>query len=170
MKCPTCQTENTETQNFCGGCGAKLEKTCPGCGAKNPPEYKFCGECGHNLSLPSEQAPKEASFDEKIAKIQKYLPKGLTGKILDQSDRIEGERKHVTALFSDLSGYTAMSEKLDPEEVKEITTRIFGEISQIIVEYDGLIEKFVGDAVMALFGVPESHEDDPIRAIRVARR
>jgi predicted ATPase/class 3 adenylate cyclase len=81
----------------------------------------------------------------------------------------EGERKHVTVLFSDLSGYTAMSEKLDPEEVKEITSRVFGEISQIISKYEGFVEKFVGDAVMALFGVPKAHEDDPIRAIRAAR-
>jgi len=170
VKCPECQTENTETQNYCGGCGVKLEKTCPGCGAKNPPKYKFCGECGHDLSLHLEQAPEEASFDEKIAEIQKHLPKDLTGNIPVQRDPIEGERKHVTVLFSDLSGYTAMSEKLDPEEVKEITTRIFGEISQVISEYGGFVEKFVGDAVMALFGVPQAHEDDPIRAIRVARR
>ena len=62
-----------------------------------------------------------------------------------------------------------MSEKLDPEEVKEITSRIFGEISKIVAKYDGFIEKYAGDAVMALFGVPEAHEDDPIRAIKVAR-
>ena len=81
----------------------------------------------------------------------------------------EGERKHVTVLFSDLSGYTAMSEKLDPEEVKEIMSRIFGEIAQVVTKYEGFVEKFVGDAVMALFGVPKAHEDDPVRAIRVAR-
>jgi len=74
----------------------------------------------------------------------------------------EGERKHVTVLFSDLSGYTTMSEKLDPEEVKEITSRIFSEISQVIGKYEGFVEKFVGDAVMALFGVPKAREDDPI--------
>jgi class 3 adenylate cyclase/tetratricopeptide (TPR) repeat protein len=81
----------------------------------------------------------------------------------------KGERKHVTVIFSDLSGYTAMSEKLDPEEVKEITSRIFGAISNIVAKYDGFIEKYAGDAVMAIFGVPKAHEDDPIRAIRVAR-
>jgi class 3 adenylate cyclase/tetratricopeptide (TPR) repeat protein len=75
----------------------------------------------------------------------------------------------VTVLFSDLSGYTAMSEKLDPEEVKEITSRIFGEISKVIDKYEGFVEKFVGDAVMALFGVPKAHEDNPIRAIKAAR-
>ena len=86
-----------------------------------------------------------------------------------ESPVTEGERKYVTVLFSDLTGYTEMSEKLDPEEVKEITGRIFGDISKIVNEYDGFIEKYIGDAVMALFGVPQAHEDDPVRAIRVAR-
>jgi class 3 adenylate cyclase len=80
-----------------------------------------------------------------------------------------GERKHVTVLFSDLSGYTAMSEKLDPEEIKDIMTRVFGRIKEVIAKYDGFIEKFAGDAVMAIFGVPRAHEDDPVRAIRAAR-
>lgn len=79
-----------------------------------------------------------------------------------------GERKHVTILFSNLSGYTALSEKLDPEEVKEIMDKIFGQISQIVSKYEGFIEKFVGDAVMVLFGYPRNHEDDPVRAIRAA--
>jgi class 3 adenylate cyclase/tetratricopeptide (TPR) repeat protein len=82
---------------------------------------------------------------------------------------LEGERKHVTVLFSDLTGYTAMSERLDPEEVKEITTHIFGEISKIVNNYEGFIEKYAGDAVMALFGADTSHEDDPVRAISAAR-
>ena len=82
---------------------------------------------------------------------------------------MDSERKHVTILFSDLSGYTAMSERLDPEEVKDIMSRIFGDIAQVVAKYEGFIEKFVGDAVMALFGVPKAHEDDPVRAIRAAR-
>jgi class 3 adenylate cyclase len=81
----------------------------------------------------------------------------------------EGERKQVTVLFSDLSGYTAMSERLDPEEVKNIISRIFGEIARVVVKYDGSIEKFIGDAVVAFFGVPKAHEDDPVRALRAAR-
>ena len=80
----------------------------------------------------------------------------------------QGERKQVTVLFSDLSGYTAMNERLDPEEVKGIMSRIFGEIAQVVAKYDGFIERFVGDAVMAVFGIPRVHEDDPIRAIRAA--
>jgi class 3 adenylate cyclase/tetratricopeptide (TPR) repeat protein len=81
----------------------------------------------------------------------------------------EGERKHVTVLFSDLSGYTAMSEKLDPEEVREITGQIFDDVSKIVSKYDGFIEKYAGDAVMALFGAKQSHEDDPVRAVKAAQ-
>ena len=71
MKCPECQTENPDTQKFCGECGARLEKTCPSCSAKNPPQYKFCGECGHDLTTPPEPSPRELSFDEKLDKIQR---------------------------------------------------------------------------------------------------
>jgi class 3 adenylate cyclase/tetratricopeptide (TPR) repeat protein len=80
-----------------------------------------------------------------------------------------GERKQVTVLFADLSGYTAMTEALDAEDVKEIMGRIFARISRVIARYEGTIEKFVGDSVMAVFGVPRAHEDDPARAIRAAR-
>ena len=90
MKCLKCQFENPEGMKFCGECGAKLEKTCPKCNSSNPPGFKFCGECGHNLTLPSEPPPKDLSFDEKIDKIQRYLPKGLTEKILGQRDRDRG--------------------------------------------------------------------------------
>jgi len=142
MKCPKCHFENREEARFCLKCGEKLELQCPQCGKALPIEARFCDECGQRL--------------EEVVEEEKAVPE------------TEGERKHVTVLFSDLSGYTAMSEKLDPEEVKEITSRIFGEISQIVSKYDGFIEKFIGDAVMALFGVPKAHEDDPVRAIRAA--
>ncbi len=143
MKCPKCQAENPEGMKFCGVCGAKLEIICPSCQFSNPLPFRFCGGCGQELG---EGTRKE-----------KRVPES------------EGERKYVTAMFSDLSGYTAMTEKLDPEEVKEIMSRIFGEIAQVVTKYEGFIEKFIGDAVVAFFGVPMAHEDDPIRAIKVAR-
>ncbi len=116
----------------------------------NPAQYKFCGECGYDFTKTSAITPQPIEAPCKPT-------------ITDQ------ERKHVTVMFSDLSGYTAMTEKLDPEEVKEIMGRVFGEIAQIVVRYEGFIEKFIGDAVMAIFGVPKSHEDDTIRAIKAAR-
>jgi class 3 adenylate cyclase/tetratricopeptide (TPR) repeat protein/ABC-type dipeptide/oligopeptide/nickel transport system ATPase component len=144
MKCPKCQFENPEGKKFCQECGLKLALICPNCKSENLATGKFCGDCGQRLE---NETPVE----------EKPIPPA------------ESERKHVTVLFSDLSGYTAMSEKLDPEEVKEIMGRIFGEISKIIVRYEGFIEKFMGDAVLALFGVPVAHEDDPVRAIKAAR-
>lgn len=80
-----------------------------------------------------------------------------------------GEKKHVTILFSDLTGYTALMQRLDPEEVKEIMAKIFVEITKAVNNYGGFIEKYVGDAIMALFGTDKSHEDDPIRAIKAAQ-
>jgi len=117
--------------------------TCPKCGKVNPPESNFCNECGQKLE-------KEEAIERK-------------------EPTIEGERKQVTVLFSDLSGYTAMAERLDPEEVREIMSQVFGEITSIVNKYDGSVEKFIGDAVVAFFGVPKAHEDDPVRAIRAAR-
>ena len=116
MKCPECQTENPDGMKFCVECGNKLEVICPKCGFGNAPSHKFCGECGHNLILPSESFSKELSFDEKLDRIQRYLPKGLTEKILSQRDKIEGERKQVTVMFCDMEGFTRLSERLGAEE------------------------------------------------------
>ncbi|GAG20814.1 unnamed protein product, partial [marine sediment metagenome] len=89
MKCSECQFENREGAKFCKKCGAKLELVCPECSYLLTPDSLFCDECGYSLSQLPEKAPKDLSFDEKVAKIQKYLPKGLTEKILSQRDRIE---------------------------------------------------------------------------------
>jgi len=114
---------------------------CLKCQSENPVGFRFCGACGQ--------------------------PLGAAGASGILSEPV-GERRHVTVLFTDLTGYTAMCERLDPEDVKEVMSRIFGEIAQVVAKYEGFIEKFVGDAAMALFGVPRAHEDDPVRAINVA--
>jgi class 3 adenylate cyclase/tetratricopeptide (TPR) repeat protein len=155
MKCPKCRFENKEGAKFCVDCGAEFELRCPGCGQPTSTQAKFCDECGHDLRKGAGAVIEPSEPSQKKPPIA--------------SQPLEGERKQITVLFSDLSGYTALSEKLDPEEVKEIMSRIFGEIARVVTEYEGFIEKFIGDAVMALFGVPKAHEDDPIRAIRTAR-
>ena len=120
MKCPKCQFENREGAKFCGKCRAKLSPICPSCGSENSPENIFCDECGHDLQKAKEAPPKDLSFDEKIDKIQRYLPKGLTEKILSQKDRIEGERKQVTVMFCDMEGFTALSDKMSSEDAVKI--------------------------------------------------
>ena len=162
MKCPKCQFDNREGARFCGECGHKFEISCPECGTNNRAENKFCNECGSDLK------PVKEVSDQITEAINPPVSPSKETQTTDTTSTA-GERKHVTVLFSDLTGYTAISEKLDPEEVKEITGRIFGEISKIVANYDGFIEKYVGDAVMALFGATASHEDDPVRAINAAR-
>jgi len=163
MQCPKCQFDNREGVKFCEECGVKFEIECPVCKANIPIGRKFCGECGYDLSSSPEADPiRKSEHDTQI-------PESSSDEIIPIRTPTEGERKHVTVLFSDLTGYTAMSEKLDPEDVKEITSRIFSGVAKIVANYDGFIEKYAGDAVMAIFGVPQVHEDDPVRAIKAAR-
>ena len=85
VECPNCHFENPEEMQFCGKCGAKLEKVCPQCNFANPPQFEFCGKCGHQFGDASPPSPKDIPFDEKLTKIQKYLPQGLTEKILSNA-------------------------------------------------------------------------------------
>jgi class 3 adenylate cyclase/tetratricopeptide (TPR) repeat protein len=166
MKCPKCQFENPEGLKFCGECGGKLERVCPKCNSPNPPQFRFCGECGHNLTVSSEPIRKELSFDEKIAKLQKYLPKGITEKILSQRDRIEGERRRVTVMFCDMEGFTSLSEKLGPEAIYSLMDQVYEILIHKVQEYEGTVNEMTGDGIMALFGAPIALEDAPQRAIR----
>ncbi|NNG07795.1 MAG: zinc-ribbon domain-containing protein, partial [Desulfobacteraceae bacterium] len=168
MKCPKCQFENREVAKFCSECGHKFELTCPDCGATNRAGAKFCDECGHNLTTPSEPVVKELSFDEKIDKIQRYLPKGLTEKILAQRDRIEGERKQVTVMFCDMEGFTSLSERLGPEEAYDIVDQIYELLIHKVHDYEGTVNEMTGDGIVALFGAPIALEDAPQRAVRSA--
>jgi len=166
MHCPKCQFENPEGIKFCVECGKKLEAICPKCGFCNLPRFKFCGECGHNLTIPSEPWSKALSFDEKIEKIKRYLPKGLAEKILAQRDRIEGERKQVTVMFCDMEGFTQLSEKLGPEEAYNIMDKVYEILIHKVHDYEGTVNELTGDGIMALFGAPIAMEDAPQRAIR----
>jgi len=168
MKCPKCQAQNPEGIKFCVECGKKLEIICPKCGFSNSPIFKFCGECGHDLSLPSRPVPKELSFDEKLAKIQRYLPKDLTQKILAQRDKIEGERKQVTVMFCDMEGFTSLTETLGSEETYALMDQIYEILIHKVHDFEGTVNELTGDGIMALFGAPVALEDAPQRAIRSA--
>jgi class 3 adenylate cyclase/tetratricopeptide (TPR) repeat protein len=153
MECPKCQFHNREGMRFCEKCGAEMEFDCPNCGAKIPLDRQFCGECGHNLR--ESQEPPPIDYSEP----QSYTPKFLADKILTTRSSIEGERKLVTVLFADVANYTSMAEKLDPEEVHQIMDGCFKILMDEIHKYEGTINQFTGDGVMALFGAPVALED-----------
>jgi class 3 adenylate cyclase len=142
MRCPSCHSLSKEGQKYCRTCGAILHTKCPGCGDIILPGDRFCGECGLELEIGK--------------------------KLAEKPEKIVSERKLITSLFADISGYAAFAERLDPEEVRGVVSHIIGEIAQIVIEYEGHIENFADDKVMALFGVPRSHEDDPVRAVKAA--
>ncbi len=162
MKCPKCQFDNPEGAKFCNECGNKLELMCPECGKVNPLGSKFCNECGHDLRKPKEALPVD--YDQP----QSYTPKHLADKILTTRSSVEGERKLVTVLFADVANYTSMSEKLDPEEAHQIMDGCFKILMDEIHRYEGTINQFTGDGIMALFGAPVAHEDHAQRACHAA--
>ncbi len=172
MQCPSCNYLNREKSRFCKECGAKLVLVCPKCGNKLDLEAKFCDECGYNLKLPAE-AEEKPSLVEKVTeefqdKALRHIPKNLAEKILNNRASLEGERKQVTVLFADVSGFTSLSEKLDPEEVRALINRCFEIIIEEVHRYEGTINQFTGDGVMALFGAPITLEDHPHRAVSSA--
>jgi class 3 adenylate cyclase len=140
--CANCGAENPAGQKFCGECGTPLALTCPACGSANPPGQRFCGECGTPLAAREEAAPVRAAP--------------------------AAERRLVSVLFADLVGFTTLSEGRDAEDVRELLASYFELARTLIARYGGTVEKFIGDAVMAVWGTPTATEDDAERAVRVA--
>ena len=163
MKCLECSFQNPERMKFCVECGKKLERICPKCKSVNSFDHKFCGGCGNKFH---DNLNESLSVDHSAP--QSYTPKHLADKILINRSSIEGERKFVTVLFADVANYTSISEKLDPEEVHQIMDGCFKILMDEIHQYEGTINQFTGDGVMALFGAPVSHEDHAQRACRAA--
>ena len=139
---------------------------CPHCSNQIPDSSKFCSECGKPLSvsLNSSLAEKDRSN-----LLQKYIPSELAKRIISAGKQIESERRLVTILFADVTGFTAMSEKLDPEDVSYVLNDCFKGLISIVYKYEGVIDKFIGDEIMAIFGAPIAHENDPERAVRCAK-
>ena len=161
MKCPKCGFENREGVKFCEECGTEMKIQCPDCGAKISPERKFCGECGTKLAA-GEKPPVDYSQP------QSYTPSFLSERILTTRSAIEGERKLVTVFFADVAGFTALSEDLDPEEVHQIMDGAFKILMDEIHRFEGTINQFTGDGVMAIFGAPLALEDHTRRACHAA--
>jgi class 3 adenylate cyclase len=161
MKCPRCQQETPSDADFCPECGAKLEASC---GTSNAPAHKFCKKCGQRLGADTGAGHPAGRFSAP----ETYTPKHLAKKILTSKAALEGERKQVTVLFADVSGFTSLSERLDPEHVHQFMNRAFELMLAAVHRYDGTVNQFLGDGIMALFGAPIAHEDHAQRAVYAA--
>ena len=146
MRCPACQVENRAGRRFCADCGAALAVRCPACQFVNQPGEKFCGGCGAALGAP---APAPSPVPQ-------------------AAPPPDGERRQVTVLFADLAGYTELSQELDAEEVHGLLERFFDRVDGIVNKFGGSVDKHIGDCVMAVFGAPTAHGNDPERAARAA--
>jgi predicted ATPase/class 3 adenylate cyclase len=161
-------------------CGAPLAASCPTCGTENPPGAKFCIECGTALAsagaspapasdpvaAPSPSAPGGAKPSPRGGLFGGRLPEGAPTWGALAAGVLPEERRKATVLFADLSGYTAVAERMDPEAVKAFVDRAMRRLAQEVVRYGGTVDKYIGDNVMAVFGAPVAHEDDPERAVR----
>ncbi|MFQ5897200.1 MAG: adenylate/guanylate cyclase domain-containing protein [Candidatus Methylomirabilia bacterium] len=172
MLCASCRFDNPPQNRFCEQCGAALEVRCAQCGAPLRPGARFCGGCGQRLTGPEPEvqapAPKPPVTADYQSRLVSYTPKHLAEKILKTRSALEGERRQVTVLFADIARFTALAEKLDPEEVHRIIDRCFELITAEIHRFEGTINQYTGDGVMALFGAPVAHEDSPRRAVHAA--
>ncbi|MBI3747012.1 MAG: AAA family ATPase, partial [Chloroflexi bacterium] len=160
MTCPSCGAVNAPGQKFCGECGTPLARTCRECGTSNAPSQRFCGECGASLEAPA--APVGAARQAPVP-----APAG-PGVVAMPSASPTAERRLVSVLFADLVGFTPFAEERDAEDVRDTLTHYFELASDVIGRYGGTVEKFIGDAVMAVWGTPTAREDDAERAVRAA--
>ena len=158
MRCPNCQTVNPPTAKFCLECGRRFG-VCPNCGTVNPATAKFCIECGTALHAGKQAEFRQQSLSHSNGHTQP-LPLTLTNP--------PEERRVVTVMFADIIGSTPLADRLDPEDMRAILSSYFNLMTEQIRKHGGTVEKYIGDAVMAVFGVPLVHEDDPDRAIRAA--
>jgi class 3 adenylate cyclase/tetratricopeptide (TPR) repeat protein len=159
MKCPQCANTVTLDDDTCPGCGHRLAPVCGYCRTENRAIGKFCRHCGRPLNS------NPGAFFSHPSK--SFQPKPVIGNFQEEYTGT-GERKWVTVLFSDLSGYSALCQRLDPEDVREMMNQVFKEIVSVIIRYGGYMDRIIGDEVLAVFGLPRINEDDPVRAVRAA--
>src|SRR5829696_2118415 len=152
--CNSCGAANPAEAKFCMSCGGQLERRCPSCGTPAPAAAKFCMSCGSSLDAAPGPAPAPAAAAPEPPPAAKAAP--------------ADERRQVTVLFADLSGYTAVSERMDPEAVKQLVDASLRRLGEEVTRYGGTVDKYIGDNVMAVFGAPVAHEDDEQRAVRAA--
>ena len=152
MQCPSCKADIPEGSKFCLECGTALSGRCPSCGNANPASAKFCLECGHKLPATGVDAAGRPATDTATPQ-----PSQIAG---------SPERRQLTVVFCDLVGSTALSARLDPEDIREIMSAYLHRCAEVIGKSGGFVAKYMGDGVLAYFGYPQALEDDAERAVR----
>src|SRR5437870_3686274 len=166
MRCANCGAENPTGTKFCGECGTRAENRCPHCGFENLPSTKFCRECGAALGAEGKPTPAQ-SRKRNGAKTPKRATRSSQqpARTPSRPASPEAERRQLTVMFCDLVGSTALSEQLDPEELREVV-RAYQQVSaEVIARYEGHIAQYLGDGLLVYFGYPSAHEDDAQRAV-----
>ena len=173
MNCATCKADNPVNSKFCLECGASFTSPCPKCSIELPSAAKFCNACGASIvesskskveSSPTTSAPAHWRTGSPAA----YTPRHLADKILQSKSALEGERKQVTVLFADVKGSMELAEQVDPEEWHGILDRFFHILTDGVHRFEGTVNQYTGDGIMALFGAPIAHEDHARRACYAA--
>jgi len=160
MHCPKCAKENPAQARFCLQCGARLSLLCPQCQTELPPDAQFCFACGAQVVAAQPQGLTAAEL------LKRLVPKEYAERLLATRGQVSHERRTVTILFADVKGSTSMAETLDPEEWAEVMHGAFEVLVPPIYRYEGALVQLMGDAILAFFGAPIAHEDDPERACR----
>jgi class 3 adenylate cyclase len=160
VRCSVCRHENRDGAKFCEECAASLGRVCARCGSQLRPTAKFCDECAQPVvSRGAAEAP--------VRSPRSYTPKHLADKILQSRSALEGERKQVTVLFADVKSSLELAEQLDPEAWHKILERFFEILTEGVHRFEGTVNQYTGDGIMALFGAPLAHERS--RAARLLR-
>jgi class 3 adenylate cyclase len=168
MDCASCGHENVSDARFCGNCGKPLDATirCPACEASNPAGQRFCNACGTALTPSGVQTEPSPGVEQ--AARSATPPDHLATKIRAGAEAMEGERKHVTVLFADLKGSSALLAGRDPEDARAILDPVLELMLDAVHRYEGTVNQVMGDGIMALFGAPLAHEDHAVRACLAA--
>src|SRR5689334_2292310 len=174
MNCSRCGSEVQNGFAFCPRCGSKQPNVCPGCGYLCAPDFAFCPKCGAEANV----AAKASMESPPMVATRWVDAPALTPKVTAEAERVVqpesgkvdsgADRRTITVLFADLSGFTTISERLDPEVMQTFQNELFEELTAAVQSFGGFVDKFIGDALLALFGAPAAHEDDPERAVRAA--
>jgi class 3 adenylate cyclase len=179
MRCSRCGTELLPGKKFCVACGAPAQIPCANCGSPIEPGWRFCPDCGREIAAspapevtpppptPPPPSAQQVASDARLSSLSRHIPETLAERIR-AAGAVAGERKRATVFFCDLVGSTALAERLDPEEYRDLLEQYLELVLSEIYRFEGIVNQLAGDGMMALFGAPIAHEDAPERAVLAA--